>query len=160
VLAALAPVVGLVGLIAIDLLTGGGAHLTRTVLEGEGAGGLVEIIKRRLLISANGLDSVVVAVMVVAGIVGMVWAVRRREDVLRPLRGHPAFVAGLWGALSATVIGALSNDSGPVIFIAGSFGLALALAYGRGAPGAEPSRASPRGAEPVRTRHVSPGEVV
>ncbi len=160
VLASLAPVAGLAGLIAIDVLTGGGAHLTRTVLEGEGAGGLLEIIKRRLLISANGLDTVMMAGLVLIGIIGMVWGVRRRDDLLRPLRPHPAFVAGLWGALSATVIGALSNDSGPVIFIAGFFGLLLALGYGRGAPGAQPSRASPRGSERVETRHVSPGEVV
>jgi hypothetical protein len=159
-LAALAPPVALAGLIAIDVLTGGGAHLTRTVLEGEGAGGLLEIVKRRLLISANGLDTVLMAGLVLIGIIAMVWGVRRRADLLSPLRAHPAFVAGLWGALSATVIGALSNDSGPVIFIAGFFGLLLALGYGRGAPGAAPSRASPRGSERVQTRHVSPGEVV
>jgi hypothetical protein len=159
-LAALAPAVALVGLVAIDVLTGGGAHLTRTVLEGEGAGGLLEIVKRRLLISASGLDTVVMAGLVLSGIVGMVWAVRRRDDLLRPLRGHPPFVAGLWGALAGTVIGALSNDSGPVIFIAGFFGLLLALGYGRGAPGAHPSTAPRRGSEGVQTRHASPGELV
>jgi hypothetical protein len=58
ILAALTPVVGLGGLVAVDVLTGGGAHFTRTVLEGEGAGGLLEIIKRRLLISAYGLHGV------------------------------------------------------------------------------------------------------
>ena len=159
-LAVLAPVAALAGLIVLDVVTGGGAHLTRTVLEGEGAGGLLEIVQRRLLISANGLDTVTMAGLTVIGIVCMVWGVRRRADLLRPLKAHPAFVAGLWGALSATVIGALSNDSGPVIFIAGFFGLLLALGYGRGAPGAAPHRASRPGREPVQTRHVSPGEVV
>jgi hypothetical protein len=159
-LAVLTPVLALAGLVVIDVLTGGGAHFTRTVLEGEGAGGLVEIVKRRLLISANGLDTVTMAGLTLIGIACMVWGVRRRADLLRPLRPHPAFVAGLWGALSATVIGALSNDSGPVIFIAGFFGLLLALGYGRGAPGAAPHRASRPGREHVQTRHVSPGEVV
>ena len=158
VLAALAPVAGLALLIGIDVLTGGGAHLTRTVLEGDGAGGLLEIVKRRLLISAHGLALPVMAVLVVAGVVLMIWGVRRRDDLLRPMRGHPAFVAGMWGALAATVIGALSNDSGPVIFVAGFFGLLLASAYGRGAPGTAPRRASRPGSEGVRTRHVRTGE--
>ena len=160
VLAVLAPVAGLAGLVVIDVVTGGGAHFTRTVLEGEGASGLLEIVKRRLLISANGLNGLITILMVVSGIVCMVWGVRRRDDLLRPMRGHPAFVAGMWGALAATVIGALSNDSGPVIFIAGFLGLLLATAYGRGAPGAHPSTASHSGAESAVTRHVRPGEVV
>jgi hypothetical protein len=90
----------------------------------------------------------------------MIWAVRRREDLLRPMRAHPAFVAGIWGALAATVIGALSNDSGPVIFDVGFLGLLLATAYGRGAPGAHPRRAPPSRAEGAEMRHVRPGEVV
>ena len=160
VLAAVVPALALVALIAIDVLTGANAHLTRTVLEGEGAGGLLEVVKRRLLISVSGLDRASLAVVAVIGIVCMVWGVRRRDDLLRPMRGHPAFVAGIWGALAATVVGALSNDSGPVIFDVGFLGLLLATAYGRGAPGAHPGRASPARAESAEMRHVRPGEVV
>src|SRR3712207_8907678 len=43
-------------------------------------------------------------------------------------RGHPAFTAGLWGGLAATIVGALGNDPGPVIF-AGGF-LCLLFATG------------------------------
>ncbi|MDQ3934313.1 MAG: hypothetical protein M3340_06740 [Actinomycetota bacterium] len=159
-IACTAPVLGLALLVAIDVLTGGGAHLTRTVLEGEGAGGLVEIVKRRLLISAYGLERPIMLILVVVGIALLVWGVRRRDDVLRPIRAQPAFVAGMWGALSGTVVGALSNDSGPVIFIAGFFGLLMAAGYGRGAPGASPRRASRAGSEGASTRHVTAGEVV
>jgi hypothetical protein len=159
-LAALAPIAGLGGLVAIDVLSGGDAHFTRTVLEGEGAGGLLEVIKRRFLISAKGLSGLTMIALVVAGVVCLVWGVRRREELLRPMRDHPAFVAGMWGALAATVVGALSNDSGPVIFVAGFLGLLLATAYGRGAPGAHPGRAERPGAAGARTRHVRPGEVV
>jgi hypothetical protein len=160
VLAALAPLAGLGGLVAIDVLSGGDAHFTRTVLEGDGAGSLVEIVKRRLLISANGLSGVTIIGLCVVGVVCLVWGVRRRDDLLRPMRDYPAFVAGMWGAFAATVIGALSNDSGPVIFIGGFLGLLLAAAYGRGAPGAHPGRAERPGAERAPTRHVRPGEVV
>jgi hypothetical protein len=100
------------------------------------------------------------AVIAVLGIVCMVWGVRRREGLLRPMRAHPAFVAGIWGALAATVIGALSNDSGPVIFNVGFLGLLLATAYGRGAPGAHTHRASTPHAESAGMRQAKPGTVV
>jgi hypothetical protein len=56
------------------------------------------------------------------------------------LRDKPAFAAGLWGALGATVVGALSNDSGPLIFIVGFLGLLLATGYVRGAPDGEKNK--------------------
>lgn len=160
VLAALAPVAAVAGLVVLDVLTGGNAHLTRTVLEGEGAGGFLEIVKRRLLISANGLALPAMAILAVVGIACMVWGVRRRDDLLRPMRAHPAFVAGIWGALTGTVVGALSNDSGPVIFNVGFLGLLLATAYGRGAPGAHTHRASTPRAEGAEMRQAKPGTVV
>ena len=54
----------------------------------------------------------------------------RRDEVLRPLdewdaeRGR-ALRAGLLGAFWATVVGALANDSGPVIVLIGTAGLLL-----------------------------------
>jgi hypothetical protein len=159
-IAAVVPALALGGLIALDLLTGGGAHLSSTV-EDEGTGGILDTIWRRVLISVSGIDRPKIMIVLVAlGIVLLVWGVRRRGDVFRPLRGQPAFMAGIWGALSATVIGALSNDSGPVIFVVGTFGLLLATAYARGAPGAVPSGAEARPAGGVRTRHVITGDVV
>ena len=38
-------------------------------------------------------------------------------------------MAGIWGSFAATVIGALSNDSGPVIFALGFLGLLFATGY-------------------------------
>ena len=51
VLAALVPVAALVALVGLDLATSGGAHLTRTVIHGNGASGLIDILHRRLAIS-------------------------------------------------------------------------------------------------------------
>jgi hypothetical protein len=159
ILAALVPALALGGLIALDLLTGGGAHLTRTV-EGEGPGGILDTIRRRLLISLNGLDGPWTIALVVLGILLFVWGVRNRRELYRPLRGQPAFMAGIWGAFAATVVGALSNDSGPVIFIVGTFGLLLATAYARGAPGAATQAAARHPSGGAQTRHVIPGTVV
>src|SRR5439155_25311799 len=79
VLAALVPVAALVGLVALDLATNGGAHLTRTVVHGNGSGEVLDVVRRRLRISFNGLSTPSVAIVCSMGIVGCVVAVRRRE---------------------------------------------------------------------------------
>ena len=106
----------------------------RTV-EGEGSAGILDTIRRRLLISFNGLEGVWTIGLVALGVVLFVWGFRRRQELFRPLSGQPAFMAGIWGAYVATIVGAVSNDSGPVIFIVGTFGLLLATAYARGSAG-------------------------
>ena len=58
----------------------------------------------------------------------------RRRELFRPLNGDRAFAAGMWGALAATVVGALANDSGPTIFLIGAAALVLAAAYVTGKP--------------------------
>jgi hypothetical protein len=134
--AALVPVAAVVGLVALDLLTSGGAHLTRTVVHGNGPGELVDIIHRRLTISVNGLSNVPVSIVCGIGVVACAVAIRRRERLYAPLSSHPAFMAGIWGGFSAIVIGALSNDSGPVIFALGFLGLLFATGYVWGRPAA------------------------
>jgi hypothetical protein len=134
VLAALVPVAALIGLVALDLATAGGAHLTRTVVHGNGPGELVDIVHRRLTISFNGLSNIPVAAICGIGIVACVLAVRRRERLYASLEEYPAFMAGIWGSFAATVIGALSNDSGPVIFALGFLGLLFATGYAWGRP--------------------------
>jgi hypothetical protein len=127
-IACLVPVVAVAGLIALDLVTGGGAHLTRTVEHGE----LIDAVKRRTVISWRGFNDRSVLVICVVGVLGFAYALRRRDRLLAPLRPHPAFAAGMWGGLAATVVGALANDSGPVIFAGGFLVLALAMGYVRG----------------------------
>jgi hypothetical protein len=121
-------------LIALDLATSGGAHLTRTVVHGNGIGDILDIVRRRLIISANGLKHVSTAISCGIGIVLVVLGLRRREALLAPLRDQPAFRAGIWGALTATIVGALANDSGPLIFEAGVIMLLYAIGYARGRP--------------------------
>jgi hypothetical protein len=135
VLAALVPVAAVLGLVALDLVTSGGAHLTRTVVHGGGVGSLLDIVQRRFTISVKGLLFLPVAIICAIGLVALLFAVRRRERVFSPLREHPAFMAGIWGGVWAIAIGALSNDSGPVIFALGTLVLAFATGYVRGRPG-------------------------
>ncbi|HKP89446.1 MAG TPA: hypothetical protein VJT75_05670 [Thermoleophilaceae bacterium] len=135
-IAVLVPFAAVLGLVALDLLTAGGAHLTRSVVHGGGPADLFDIVKRRLIISVNGLASVTTAITVVLGMVAFYFGVKRRHEVFAALRDEPAFMAGIWGAFAATVVGALANDSGPLIFEAGLFLLLLATGYARARPGA------------------------
>jgi hypothetical protein len=58
------------------------------------------------------------------------------------LRGRPAMRAGLWGALAATVVGTLANDSGAIVLEIGAVYL-LVFASFSWAEGPVPSAARP-----------------
>jgi hypothetical protein len=133
-IACVVPVLGIGALIGLDLVTSGGAHLTRTVLHNNGVGDLLDIVKRREIISVSGLKRLSTLLTVLLGVVLMFLAVRRREELFEPLRDHQAFMAGIWGAFFATVVGALTNDSGPLIFEVGFLMLLMATGYARSRP--------------------------
>ena len=118
-------------LVAVDHVTSGGAHLTRTVVHSNGFGGLVDVAKRRLIDSASGLGRLTTAITCAVGVVLLYLGVRHREEIFAPLAGIPAFMAGIWGAFAATIVGTLANDSGPLMFEAGLLMLLLATGYGR-----------------------------
>jgi hypothetical protein len=143
-LAVLVPVAAVGALIGLDLLTGGGAHLTRSVVHSGGVGDLLDIVRRRLIISVSGLKRVSTAITCGLGIVAFYYGVRRRHEIFAALRDEPVFMAGIWGAFAATVVGALSNDSGPLIFEVGLLLLLLATGYARNRPGAATPGARPR----------------
>ena len=58
----------------------------------------------------------------------------------RPL-AEQAFAAGIIGVFFATVVGALANDSGPLIVMVGAAALLMASAYAQAAPRAARRRA-------------------
>ena len=130
-------------LVGVDLLTSGGAHLTRTVVHGNGAGDLLDIVKRRLIISASGLKRVTTAITCAIGGGVLYLGVRRRAAIFAPLAREPAFMAGIWGAFAATIVGTLANDSGPLIFEAGLLMLLLATGYARSRPETAAEEAAP-----------------
>jgi hypothetical protein len=132
--ACVVPILGIGALILLDLVTSGGAHLTRTVLHNNGVGDLLDIVKRREIISVSGLKRLSTLATVLLGVALMVFAVRRRDEVFEPLRDYPAFMAGIWGAFFATVIGSLTNDSGPLMFEVGFLMLLMATGYARSRP--------------------------
>ena len=139
----LVPVAGILALVGLDLVTGGEAHLIRTVVQGDGPGSFLDVVERRTVISWRGLRDRTVLLICVLALAGFAWALWRRDRIYAPLRDHPVFMAGIWGGFAATVLGALGNDSGPVIFAGGFLTLLLATGYVRGRPSRTPAAAAP-----------------
>jgi hypothetical protein len=139
----LAPAAGLMLLAAIDLATAhGSGHFTGSVLHARSAGDIKDILVRRYKAAWDELHNhampVATALALGCGIVG----VRRRERLLAPVAGDPVWLAALSGGLTAGVVGALVEDSGPVLLVVAVFALVCVLAY----LWAPPRRPGPAGA--------------
>ncbi len=124
-----APIVAVAVLALVDLLSGGNAHLTRSVLDAGGLDDLANVAQRRLELSAHSFVRPVVFVFLpliaVAAAIAYAW----RERILVWLEGVPAVRAGLAGGLVATIAGTLANDSGALLLEIGSAYLLAFLAY-------------------------------
>ena len=121
VLAAIAAPVAVLGLLAlVDLLSGANAHLTRSVLDAGGFGDLADVAQRRLQLSVRSFGRPVLLVFLPV-VLGLGLLAYLRRDRLRAwLRDAAALRAGLLGALAATVIGTLANDSGALLLEIGA----------------------------------------
>jgi hypothetical protein len=124
-----APLLALAVLSVLDIVTGGDAHFTRSVLDAGGLGELADIAQRRVELSYRSLTRGAIGLLVALAILALIWGIRSRKRILEALRTTPGLRAGLFGALVAVVIGALSNDSGPVMLLIGTCYLALAAGY-------------------------------
>lgn len=155
------PVIALVVLAAVDLLSAhGGGHFTGSVLHARSAGDLRDVIVRRYKAAWGELRNhtmpIATAVALVCGVAGA----RRSGRLLRPVGGDPAWLAALAGGLAAGVIGALVEDSGPVLLVVAVFALGCVASYLWAPPPLSPrtpdtrrgarSHARRRPAEPVR----------
>ena len=143
--AGLVPVAALVVLVAIDLALSGGSHLTRNLLRADDPGELWELVTRRYQLSWRILTSADKPAHLLAALLAVVFAWRNRARLYAALP-HRSWAAALFGGLAAGVAGALTNDSGPVLFINAVIGLAALTAYVLGRPagaGAAPVEAAP-----------------
>jgi hypothetical protein len=124
-----APVIALAALAVLDTLSGGNGHFTRSVLNAGGLGNLADIAQRRVELSYRSLTRGIIAPLVVLAVIALIWGVRSRRRLIAPLQGAPGMQAGLAGAFVAVVVGALSNDSGPMILLIGTSYLGLGVGY-------------------------------
>ncbi len=120
---------------AVDLLTGGDSHFTRSVIDAGGTGNLVDVFKRRLTQTVRSFGRVALPFLL-ASLAICALAVWRRDRVLA-LFDDPWARAGFIGAAAAVVIGVAANDSGAVlleigtVYLAAICGFAWAQASGR-----------------------------
>jgi hypothetical protein len=115
-----APFVVLALLALVDLLSGANAHLTRSVLDAGGLGDLSDVAQRRLQLSAKSFGRPVLLAFLPLVALLAALAVWRRERLRAWVRDAPAIRAGLLGAVAATVVGTLANDSGALILEVGT----------------------------------------
>jgi hypothetical protein len=133
----ISPVAGLVALAGIDLATAhGGGHFTGSVLHARSAGDVRDIIVRRYGAAWNELKNHAMPVATAFALLYAALGVRWRARLLAPVDGDPAWLAALTGGLAAGVVGALVEDSGPVLLVVAVFALGCVLSYlwGRPAP--------------------------
>jgi hypothetical protein len=127
-----APALAVGALILLDVVTGGGAHLTKSVVDANSSGDLVDVARRRFEGSFSTLKKPGWLVAFVLALTAVVWLAARRK---RLLAGLPRpFAAGLVGAWFAVVVGAISNDSGPLILDIGAIFLLLGTGYAQSRP--------------------------
>jgi hypothetical protein len=130
------PVLALLGLVVLDLATGASSHFSRSVLHAHSFHDVIDIGVRRLRLSGAGIGRGTMPISIGISVALLVCGVIFRRRLLAPLDSAPdggrAFRAGLAGSLAATVVGALANDSGPVMLFIGTVALLLAVGYVRG----------------------------
>ncbi len=124
-----------------DLVTGANSHFTRSVLDAGGMRSLGDVAQRRLELSAHsfGRPVLLAALPLIAILALLAWL--RRDLLAAWVRGAPAVRAALIGALVATVVGTLANDSGALLLEIGAAYLLVLVGWAW----AEAGR-SPRGA--------------
>ncbi len=131
----IAPLAGLAALAAIDLATAhGGGHFTGSVLHARSAGDLRDLIVRRYSAAWGELHN---HAMPVAAALALLYAgagLYRRDRLLAPVCRDPAWLAALAGGLAAGVVGALVEDSGPVLLVVAVFSLGCVATYLWGRP--------------------------
>jgi hypothetical protein len=136
------PLAMLALLALIDLLSGANAHLTRSVLDAGGLDSLGDVAQRRLQLSVRSFGRPVLLAFLpfVAILAGL--AIWRRDLLVAWLGGRPAMRAGLLGALVATAVGTLANDSGALLLVIGAAYLLVfaAYAWAEAKPGGMPQR--------------------
>jgi hypothetical protein len=133
----------LLALIALaDLVSRANAHLTRSVLDAGGLGTLADVAQRRLQLSAHSFSRPLVLFFLPLIAVIAVVAVIQRDRLRALLEPMPAMRAGLLGALVATLVGTLANDSGALLLEIGCAYLLVFLAFAW-AQATAPNRSKP-----------------
>jgi hypothetical protein len=125
----LIPLVVLALLALADLLTGANSHFTRSVLDAGGLHSLGDTAQRRLEQTARSFVRPVLLVALPVVAIGVLVAVLRRATLAGWVRDAPAMRAALIGAVVATIVATLANDSGALLLEIGAAYLLVFLGW-------------------------------
>jgi hypothetical protein len=120
-----APLAALGAIALLDLVLGGDAHLTRSVLDAGGLHDLGDVAERRLRLSAHSFSRGFGAPLFWVAVVGIAVLFYQRQRVLAWFAAEPALRAGFLGAAFATAVATLANDSGALLLEVGTIYLLL-----------------------------------
>jgi hypothetical protein len=124
------PIAGLIALAALDLATAhGSGHYTGSVLHARSAGDIRDIIVRRYTAAYDELKHGAMPFATALALIASALGVRHHRRLLAPVSADPAWLAALAGGLTAGVVGALTEDSGPVLLVVAVFVLGCVLSY-------------------------------
>ncbi|HET6830684.1 MAG TPA: hypothetical protein VFH44_04965 [Solirubrobacterales bacterium] len=115
-----APIVALAALVVFDLVVPGDSHLTRSVLSAGGLDGLGDVLDRRITLAAGSFPRYIESPFFIAALVAIVAAIVFRRHLIAWFAGRPAALAGTAGAIAATVVGTLANDSAALLLMVGT----------------------------------------
>ena len=93
-----------------------------------------DILVRRYRAAWDALKNHAMPAATCFALLAAAMGVRRRRVLLAPVAVDAGWLAALGGGLAAGVVGALSEDSGPVLLVVAVFALACVLAYLWGRP--------------------------
>jgi hypothetical protein len=156
----LAPAAGLIALAVIDLVTAhGSGHFNGSILHASSAGEVRDLLVRRYTAAWQELRNHAMPAAFAIALLAAAYAWRRRRRVLAPVDDDPAWTAALAGGIAAGVVGALSEDSGPLLLVVAVFVLACVGGYlwGRPADVDWPHAPHPPGAREVGSARAGAG---
>jgi hypothetical protein len=125
-----APVLALVALAALDLATAHGTgHFTGSILHARSAGDLRDVIVRRYGAAWDELKNHAMPFATAFALLYAGLGLRWRDRLLAPVVDDPVWRAAFAGGLTAGLIGALVEDSGPVLLVVAVFVLGCVATY-------------------------------
>jgi hypothetical protein len=119
-----------VALLAVaDLVTGANSHFTRSVLDAGGLHSLGDTAQRRLEQTARSFVRPILLVALPVVAIAVLVAVLNRARLANWVREVPAMRAALIGAVVATIVATLANDSGALLLEIGAAYLLVFLGW-------------------------------
>jgi hypothetical protein len=137
----LVPLVVVALLALADLLTGANSHFTRSVLDAGGLHSLGDTAQRRLEQTARSFVRPILLVALPLVAIAVLVATWRRATLASWVRDVPAMRAALIGAVVATIVATLANDSGALLLEIGAAYLLVFLGWAWAEAGRKPLRA-------------------